>query len=214
MEILIKDKMRIMAGILFIFLLVFSGNQIACADDSPPLPEITGQICNFDHHPIAGAQVRLLDESDNVLQTDQSGHTGSFEIKHSICKTVKLEIVPDTKSGLVSAFIDKIPGEVSRHFLVTLPSGFQVRGRVLGDGRGLKGLNLKVEATGRDRHQIWSGGWTKTGRDGSFDLTLTPGPKKLTISNAKYTKLLGKFEQDFSVTSDVVLPDISLPPVP
>ncbi len=205
--------MRIVISIVISALLLIAIPASTLADEQVPMAAITGRIIDFSRHPVSGVQVRLSDEKGASLQNGQSDRSGSFELKHKICQTCTLEIIPDAKSGLASALVENIPGGVERHFLLTLQKGFLIRGRIVNQGHGLKGLEVKVSAadSAQDGHHVDAGGSARSSHDGWFEMTLTPGRKKLSIVNTRYANLVNHYEQDFTVTADEELPVISLP---
>jgi hypothetical protein len=209
--------MRLLAGGISAVVLGFLAIQnFALADDPPPTATISGLVTDFNRHPVTAAQARILDEKGEILQSVETNAKGAFQLRHKYCISCNLEVVPDEKTGLASALVENIPGNVTRTFLLCLQQGFRVGGRVVSDGRGLKGLEVRVIAqeSDQDSRRVHAGGFAKTGRDGTFQMSLTPGAKKLSIFNTKYTNLVSKYEQEFIVTADDELPDIKLPSAP
>ncbi len=183
----------------------------AAKDDDVILSEIAGRVLDSQRNPVVNAQVKLLNEKgDTILSTD-SANDGSFSLKHGPCVLCTLQVVPDDKSALASALIENIPGDANRRFLVTLQHGFKVKGKITGNGKGLKGLIVKVVAAGDDPKHVHSGGEARTARDGTFVMNLTPGPKLLTIDNQKYLNFVSKYEHELHVVEDQQLSDINLP---
>ncbi|MFX7701362.1 hypothetical protein ABTJ88_19135, partial [Acinetobacter baumannii] len=90
--------------------------------------------------------------------------------QHKVCETCTLQVVPDGKSSFASALIENIPGSINRKFQVTLQPGFKVTGRITGDGKGLKGLIVKVIGSSESAAKVHSGGEAKTSRNGSFEM--------------------------------------------
>ena len=210
--------MRLLARLSIVVLAVpalLSLQYRTFADDPPPMAAISGYVTDFNRRPVAAAQARILDEKGEVLQSVATDARGSFELKHKYCISCNLEVVPAEKTGLACALVENIPGSVSRTFLLCLQQGFRVVGRVVGEGRGLKGLEVRVIAqeSDRDALRVHSGGFAKTARDGNFEMSLTPGAKKLSVFNSRYPDFVSKYEQDFVVTADDKLPDIKLPSV-
>jgi hypothetical protein len=208
--------MRVMARFSLIAIGLMSISNSARADDPPPMAAISGHVTDFNRRPVAAAQARILDEKGEVLQSVETDAKGSFQLKHKYCVSCNLEVVPDGKTGLASALVENIPGNVTRTFLLCLQQGFRVVGRVVSEERGLKGLEVRVIAqeSDEDARRVHAGGFAKTSRDGTFQMTLTPGAKKLSVFNTKYTDLVSKYEQEFIVTADDKLPDIKLPSAP
>lgn len=198
------------AAVLTVILLAGVLPSLA-ADDGVILSEIGGRVLDAERNPIANAQVKLLDENGDLLLSTQSSGDGSFALKHRPCVSCALQVVPDDKTSLASALIGRIPGDANRRILVTLQKGFRISGRITGDGKGLKGLLVKVVGPGDSSKRVYSGGECKTARDGSFAMRLTVGPKTLSVRNEKYMKFASKYDHEFDVSSDQTLPDINLP---
>jgi hypothetical protein len=207
------DAMRVLARFSLVVLELFAIQNFALADDPPPTAVVSGHVTDFHRHPVAAAQARILDEKGEILQSVATDAKGSFQLKHKYCISCNLEVVPDEKTGLASALVENIPGNVSRTFLLCLQQGFRVVGRVVSEGHGMKGLEVRVIAqeSDEDARRVHAGGFAKTARDGTFQMSLTPGAKKLSVFNTKYANLVSKYEQDFMVTADDQLPDIKLP---
>ncbi|MDR3613952.1 MAG: carboxypeptidase-like regulatory domain-containing protein [Candidatus Obscuribacterales bacterium] len=192
--------------------IIAQGQALANKKTDPlPLPEITGRLTDEQRRPVSGAQVSVSNEKGVVIATEETDKNGSFAIHHEACVICNLDVVPDEKSGLASAFVENIPGGITRRFLFTLQKGFRINGRVVSQGRGVKAISVKViSADEEGSSKVHSGGAAKTARDGSFALTLTPGKKHMTVSNSKYSEANGHFEKDFEVLCDTTLDDISL----
>jgi hypothetical protein len=190
---------------------VWPTHSPAKEEDDIILSEIGGRVVNSQHTPVQDVQVKLLNEKHEVMAQTQVGNDGSFSMKHRPCVVCVLQVIPDDKSNLASALIEKIPGDANRKFLVTLQNGFRVKGRITGAGKGLKGLLVTVVATGDEQAHVHTGGEAKTARDGSFVMNLTPGPKLLTVQNDKYSNFVAAYEHKLNVTADQEMTDIQLP---
>jgi hypothetical protein len=191
-------------------LVAFCGAGAALAHDE--LPTVAGRITNATKKPCADVEVRVLDEYGNILKSDNSDDEGQFSCEHKVCHKCMLEIIPGEKTGLATALIENVAGDKSRSFMIELHHGFVVSGRITAEGKGLKGIIVKVspvesESTGHDIH---GGGFAITGRDGRFHMTLTPGEKKLHVYNTKYDDLAKGMTHRFTVTSEVSLSDVVL----
>ncbi|HEY9778470.1 MAG TPA: carboxypeptidase-like regulatory domain-containing protein [Planktothrix sp.] len=173
---------------------------------------IGGRISDHAKEPVAGAQVRLLDQDGSVIKSTNCFSDGSFSISHKACGKCSLEIVPDEKTGLATALIENVAGDKNRDFVVELHQGFQVAGRVSADGKGLRGLTVKVTAVESENQHVHGGGYAKTSKDGRFHMTLTPGVKQLIVLNQRYPDMAADQSIQFTVTADVELPDIVLKP--
>ena len=192
--------------------MIAQGQALANKNVDPlPLPEITGRLTDDQRRPVSGAQVTVSNEKGVVIATEETDKNGSFVIHHEACIVCNLDVVPDEKSGLASAFVENIPGGITRRFLFTLQKGFRINGRVVYQGHGLKAVSVKVVSADEEgSSKVYSGGAAKTARDGGFALTLTPGKKHMTVSNNKYNDASSHFEKDFEVLCDTTLDDINL----
>jgi hypothetical protein len=186
---------------------------MAKEDDEEPMLEINGRVLDFQGSPIHGIPIRLLNEDGAELGKAQSGKDGAFVISHKKCQSCSLQILPPLKSGLASAFINNIPGAADRHDQFTLQRGFLVSGRVVGGGKGLKGLVVKVSAPADENNakHIHTGGLAVTKGNGEFEMNLTAGVKRMLVKNNEYHVFARKHEYDFNVTSEMRLPDIEMP---
>jgi hypothetical protein len=220
-EVIINRKfpsLSFLAPVLVSFLAILSFSTVAQREalatkekDPLPLPEITGRLTDEDRRPVSGAQVSVSNEKGAVIATEETDKNGSFAIHHEACVVCSLDVVPDEKSGLASAFIENIPGGITRRFIFNLQKGFRINGRIISQGRGVKAVSVKVvSADEESSSKVHSGGAAKTARDGSFALTLTPGKKHMTVSTGKSDAANNHFEKDFEVLRDTTLDDISL----
>lgn len=161
---------------------------------------------------MAGVGVRLFDERGDLLKSDRSEHDGSFELLHRPAKHCALEVIPDEETGLAMALIDNVPGDRDRNFIVELHPGVQVSGRVEFEGKGLKGLHVKVlpfrEAGGHT--DVHGGGFAVSGKDGKFHLNLTPGPKIVHIYNERYADVVAETTAEITVPEQAAPPDVVL----
>lgn len=184
----------------------------AFAAEQVELPSIAGRVFDSSHKAAAGCFVKVLDEQGDLLRSDRTGVDGSFQIAHKLCAKCMLQVVPGEGTGLASVLLDNLPGEKNRNFIVELHRGFEVSGRVLSDGKGLKGLVVKVVPEPVGTHgDIHGGGLTLTGKDGRFLMTLTPGLKKLQVCNNRYGNLVSRYEIEINIESPLALSDIALP---
>lgn len=183
------------------------------AQKDMPEPLISGMVTNTQKKPLAGAQVILRDQDGRQLSVQTTDERGEFECKHEPCHSCTLQILPDLESRFACAIIDSVPGDLNRNFIVQLQHGFLVSGRVVHQNKGFKGVNIKVLAAAESAapHKVHEGGWARTGRNGEFGVVLTPGRKKLLLLNEKYKELGERYQKEFDVTSEMQLPDITLP---
>jgi hypothetical protein len=164
---------------------------------------IGGRITNPAKRPVANAEVRILDEHGDILKSGNCDGDGTFSITHRSCEKCSLVVIPDERTGLATALIDDVAGDESRNFMITLHRGFSVSGRVTFEGKGLKGVPVKVSPVEAAQEHVHGGGFAKTGRDGRFRMTLTPGKKMLLVLSDRYAG----HGVEFTVTSDMELPD-------
>lgn len=64
---------------------------------------------------------------------------------------------------------------------------------------------------GADGKKVYDGGLAITGRNGTFTMVLTPGHKKIEITNTHFEELEGTTEMEIDVTGDKQLPEIEIP---
>jgi hypothetical protein len=178
------------------------------------LPTISGRTVDSSGNPVTGIAVKLWIEDSGLRRSQTSDSNGHFQIEHKPCKSCCLEVVPPKSTGLASALIERIPGTTSRKIIVELKQGFTVHGRVVNNGKGLKGLAVKVseipEEGGSNRY-IHGGGTAMTNRDGLYSIILTPGPKLFVVLNNRYRQLAPRTDAKFTVTQDMTLQDVVLP---
>lgn len=186
------------------------GGSNALADDD--MKVVAGRVTDPSHQPFDGAEVKLLDEHGAVLKEVSTDSSGSFLLPHKPCRTCVLEVTPPRKTGLASALIEDVPGDTNRNFVIALHKGFAVTGRVTHDGKGLKGICVKVvpRMDPRKPTNVHDGGMAYTGRDGRFRLILTPGRKHFEVVNDRYTELIGHYEHDATITGEHNIADWNL----
>lgn len=173
---------------------------------------ISGRITDFNRRPLEGIEVKLFDSQNGWSKVVTSQGNGAFSIGHKQCKLCQLEVLPGPRSGLATALIRQVPGDQDRNYVVALQRGFLVQGKVSSGGKGLKGVQITVvDNTQVDQgNHVYEGGTTTTGRNGTFQITLTPGRKKLLVDNNRYAELTKHSEQEITVTSDMQLDEIVL----
>jgi hypothetical protein len=178
-------------------------------------PALVGRVTDSDLKPLAGVQLKLTSPDTNLKITAVTKGDGSFSIAHDPCKICQLEVYPPKDSKLASALLDNLSGESTRRLIIQLREGIHVMGKVTGGGKGLKGLDLTfvpVDASTSKRSSVHGSGMTKTGKNGSFSLTVTPGMNQLTIDNDRYPEFKDHFETKVNVTGGGDIPDLVLPP--
>jgi hypothetical protein len=173
---------------------------------------IGGRVCDHVNKPVPGAKVKLKNADGQVIDTQSTDSDGRFGFDKPECKSCSLEIVPNPKNILETALINSIPGDKPRQFAVRLERGFAVHGRVVHNGKGLKGVTVRAlpsEITS-EKGTIHGSGMSTTDGAGRYTMILTPGEKHLTISNDRYRDLAGKITHTFTVTADKDIPDLEL----
>ena len=196
------------------FLLALAATLFFCsavlAADSALLK---GKVLNADGMPVGGVKIVIHDEDTHAEISGHSDRHGDFEIEHPQCSTLSFDVLPPDKSGLTTAHYSHVAGEMSKHFIVRLVRGFRVTGRVLAEGQGIKGLEIRAigqEGQGSSA-AIHGGGVAHTRGDGEYSLLLTPGMKTIQIKNDIFSNLSPLYQHEFTITGDMRLPDMTLP---
>lgn len=202
--------MRFLDIVLLSVVAVSSLNQLAIAESSA----LKGRVLDSEGNPIAGVKIVVHDEDRQEETTGRSDGKGNFEVKHEPCNLLSFDVFPSHKSGFSHAHYAHVSGEVTKQFIVRLHKGFEVTGRILAEGEGIKGLEIKI--IGKDdgngtSHSIHGGGVTKTKNGGEYAFHLTPGKKILQIKNDVYSNLSPIYQHEITITGDVRLPDMTLP---
>ncbi len=205
--------------IILIASLLFSGETaLAEGERVEENTFLKGRVLSSEGRPVGGARIIILDEDTQQEVSGRSDRRGNFEIKHPKCSTLSFDVLPSGKSGLTHAHYSHVSGELSKHFIVKLHKGFLVSGRVLAEGKGVKGLKIRVIGQNDDggKHHaanatVHGGGKALSKADGEFSLLLTPGKKILQIKNDVYSNLSPVYQHEFTVTGDTQLPDMTLP---
>lgn len=196
------------------------------ADSKEPPPyAISGRVLDPAGKPAANLPVVLHDNEELSLK-GKTSEDGEFEIGHESASSLTLEVQPPIRSGFASVRVENLPGRENRKVIVRLRPGFTVSGRVEHGGKGVKGVTVTVSAASRARSTNESGqsdshndknhggGAAITGRDGTFVLNLTAGPKKLTIltntKEGKRSEMRRRLEREFVVEESMDLGDFSL----
>lgn len=202
----------------FMRLLILSVFAVVLAVASPVRADapmmLKGKVLNPEHHPVSGAKIFVHDEETGDDVKGSSDGKGHFAIKHAQCNYFSFVVVPPPESGLSRAHFEHVSGEAGKHFIVQLRRGFVVTGRIISGGVGVKGLHLKVSANDdgmTNAEVVHGGGITTTGRNGEFELTLTPGQKIIEICNDRYRDIAATTKQRVTVSGDTKLPDFVLP---
>ncbi len=195
-----------------LWILVFSLSAPAFAEDEPT-PIISGTISTAAKKPMPGVQVILLNQTGVQLSSGVTGERGGFSFKHTLCRRCTLQVLPNLDTHYACAVIENIPGDTNRNFLLSLQRGFTVTGRVVSGKKGLKGIGLRAISLdpNTDGKQVYDGGLAITGRNGTFTMILTPGHKKIEITNSHFSELEGSTEMTIDVIGDAQLQEIEIP---
>ena len=174
--------------------------------------KLKGKVVDLDGHPVAGAKI-IAHNLDTQEEIDgRSNGKGDFEIDHPECSALSFDVYPPAKAELTSAHYSHVSGELSKHIIVQLHKGFKVTGRVLAEGQGIKGLEIKVTGAEQGAHAtVHGGGTSHTKGNGEYSFILTPGKKVFQIKNELYSNLAPVYQHEFTITGDTRLPDMNLP---
>jgi hypothetical protein len=203
-------KMRLLATILATCSAFLWFNYPALAADSALLK---GKVLSPDGIPVGGVKIVIYNEDTRAEISGHSDRRGDFEIEHLQCSTLSFDVLPPEKTGLTSAHYAHVSGEATTHFIVKLHRGFHVTGRVLAEGQGIKGLEIKAISMDSEGSPVVAhgGGLTRTRGNGEYFLLLTPGKKTIQIKNDMFSNLSPLYQHEFTITGDVRLPDMTLP---
>lgn len=193
--------------VMAIVLFIGSGTAVSAQEAT----RLKGKVIDVEGHPLAGVRIVIHNGDKNEEVSGRSNGKGNFSLEHSPSSSLSFDVYPPEKLGLTAAHYSNVSGEFSKHFIVKLHKGFRVTGRVLAEGQGVK--NLQVRAFGQDGADatVHGGGLTSTRGNGEFVLLLTPGKKTIQIRNDVYSNLSPLYQHEFTVTSDMCLPDMTLP---
>lgn len=178
------------------------------ADEPPDVP-ISGRITDHNGRPVKGALVVLTDrETGQRLQT-KSDAEGHFKLLHERTDFETLQVIGPPKSGLAQAFLTDIPAEESRHVLLRLLPGVEVTGKVVGHGRPLKDVPVKL--IGKNNDAMHHSAEARTNGKGEFKVTITPGEKVIEVADVRDESLVATYREKRAVTARGALPTIVVP---
>jgi len=163
---------------------------------------------------MAKIRVCLRNTASGQEHCNKTDKQGRFMLLNNFQGDCCLEVTPVVKSGLSHALIERVPGQQTRQFVVQLKHGFNISGRVVYKGRGVKGMIVKVipaHSGSEADSSVHGGALTTTAGDGSFRVVLTPGEKSLVVINERYNGLAPELKQTVEITGDTRMPDITLP---
>lgn len=72
----------------------------------------------------------------------------------------------------------------------------------------MRAYSVDTNAEGK---KVYDGGLAITGKNGAFTMILTPGHKKIELTNKRYPELEEVTEMTWDVTGDAQIPDIEMP---
>ncbi len=174
---------------------------------------LKGKVMDAEGKPVGGVKIVVHDEDKQEDSSGKSDGKGNFEVEHEPCNTLSFDVIPNPRSGYSRAHYAHVSGEQSKHFIVQLHKGFKVSGRVMAEGSGVKGLEVRF--VGRDEggtsHVVHGGGVATTDGDGDYEVLLTPGKKIMQIKNDVYSNLAPVYHHEITITGDTKIPDITLP---
>lgn len=165
---------------------------------------ISGQVRDHKLKTLSGVKVELWSADNKVSMTTRTDGDGKFSFSHESCGPCFLEVSAPRKSSLTSALIDDVPGDEGRSVIVTLLRGYPVKGIVMCEGQPLKGIVVKAYSRHHEtnrKERIYGGGAVMSGRNGSFQMTLTPGDKKFVLINNRYPEV----SKTASVTAKIIV---------
>lgn len=175
---------------------------------------MSGQVRDYNNKVVEGIKVALWNTDNSVSLTTKTDAKGKFSFTHEKCGPLFIEVFAPKESNMASALVDDVPGDEARSVIITLKKGYPVTGRVLCDGKGLKGIVVKAYSKDHHRDQkarIYGGGAVETERGGRFSLTLTPGDKKIVLLNKKYDKVAKSANISTKIISETDLGDLEMP---
>ena len=206
------SNIRIQGAIATLLLLSLLVCTAARAADQQAL--VSGTVRDEGGHPLPKIRVCLRDDASSAARCSKTDKQGRFVLVNDFQGACSLAVTPGIKSGLSRAMIERVPGHETRQFVVQLRHGFNISGRIVYEGRGVKGMIVKVvpaDAGTENDSSVHGGALTTTAGDGSFRVVLTPGEKYLVVINEKYSGLVPQLKQKVDITGDTRVPDIPLP---
>ncbi|MBX9696112.1 MAG: carboxypeptidase-like regulatory domain-containing protein [Cyanobacteria bacterium] len=174
---------------------------------------ISGRVVDMVGKPIDKIRVDLWTKEGSLSLSTKTDKRGSFKFVHEKCQPCYLEVLPRKESQMACATIDNISGEENRSIIVNLKRGYLLSGRVCAGDKGLPGVVVKVYSEEHEKNptaRVYGGGAVKTGRDGKFEMVLTPGKKHLVVINNKFSEIKRRTEANFEISADMELEDVKL----
>jgi hypothetical protein len=177
-------------------------------------PMLIGRVMDAKMQPLASAQLKVTSPDTDLKITTGTKRDGSFQIAHDPCKICQLEVFPPKGSHLAPARLDNLSGESTRRLIIELHEGLEISGRILGNGKALKGVAVSIvpsDEKSSEPSSVHGSGLLITNKAGSFSMLVTPGQKKVTIENDRYPEFVKSFATQIDITAGGDIPDISLP---
>jgi hypothetical protein len=177
-------------------------------------PMLIGRVTDANLKPLGSVQLKVTSPDSKLKISTDTKDDGSFQIAHDPCKICALEAFPPKGSNLAPARLDNLPGDTTRRLVIELKEGFEISGRILGNGKGLKGLAISIVPANDQSSKpssIHGSASATTDKAGSFSMLVTPGAKKVTIANDRYPRFTKSFSTQIDVTAGGGIADISLP---
>lgn len=188
----------------------------ARAAQAQPTVRTSGRLVNLKGDGVASIPVYLWEEKGPLSLAAKTGPDGKFDFEHPVCGALTLEILPPVKTSYACAVVDEVPGDQNHKLIVEMHLGHLISGRVAHEGKGIKGVVVRIRPIELDKHgsqidytsleravRIHGGGTTTTAKDGAFTLVITPGLKQLTVINNKYAKFEKKVEHSLTVRENL-----------
>lgn len=180
---------------------------------------LRGKILDPLSKPVAGAKVLLRNHDSGELVSIVTNGKGDFSVKHAACSGVSLEVIADEKTRLARAQYGNLTGRETKQVIIRLHRGFLITGRVVAGDKGVRDVDVVVGPSQSNKQAapedlISGGGLSRTARDGTFRLVLTPGHKTLKVVDSEHGDVQSLAERQISVTADGALPEIVLKSLP
>jgi hypothetical protein len=172
---------------------------------------VRGRVLDPTAKPVASAKILLRNQDSGEIITETTDSKGDFSVQHPLCSSVSLEVVADEKHRLARAQYDQLTGRETKQMIIRLHRGFLITGKVVSAAKGLRDIDVLV-ASEHPEEAIYGGGLSRTSKDGTFRMVLTPGAKKLKVLNSERQDLPQVVERNIVVTTDSIIPEIELKP--
>lgn len=169
---------------------------------------ISGRVLDDSKHAVPHATVVVYDRQSHARIEVKTDGNGRYQAWHDPGTSIDLEVIPPLKSGLAQVMLSNVPAEEGQNMLIMAHEGFELRGRVLCDGKPLKNAHLTITAV--DGDTVHGGGRAVANRHGDFALVLTPGAKDIEIADERSNPPKVIAHRNVSISSNCNLQDISV----